>query len=95
VLSGRGLCDGLITRPEESNWMWCVVLYDLQTSCMRRPWSTVGCRARNQQTKNEKLHFKCSLISTYFDSFSTWWIFNEIKERTLYNFAIIRACKVT
>jgi hypothetical protein len=24
VLSGRGLCDGLITRPEESYWLWCV-----------------------------------------------------------------------
>ena len=25
VLSGRGLCDGLITRPEESYGLWCVV----------------------------------------------------------------------
>jgi hypothetical protein len=24
VLSGRGLCIGLITRPEESCWLWCV-----------------------------------------------------------------------
>jgi len=24
VLSGRGLCVGLITRPEESYWLWCV-----------------------------------------------------------------------
>ena len=24
VLSSRGLCDGLITRPEESYWVWCV-----------------------------------------------------------------------
>jgi len=24
VLSGTGLCDELITRPEESYWMWCV-----------------------------------------------------------------------
>ena len=32
VLSGRGLCDGLITRPEESYRMWCVVLCDLETS---------------------------------------------------------------
>jgi len=26
VLSGRGLCDGLITRPEESYRMWCVTV---------------------------------------------------------------------
>jgi hypothetical protein len=32
VLSGRGLCDGLITRPEESYRMWCVVMCDLETS---------------------------------------------------------------
>jgi len=25
VLSGRGLCDELITRPEESYRQWCVV----------------------------------------------------------------------
>jgi hypothetical protein len=27
VLSGRSLCDELITRPEESYWLWCVVLW--------------------------------------------------------------------
>ena len=32
VLSGRGLCDELITRPEESYRLWCVVVYDLETS---------------------------------------------------------------
>jgi len=26
VLSGRGLCDGLITRPEESYRLWRVVV---------------------------------------------------------------------
>jgi hypothetical protein len=36
VLSGRGLCDGLIVRPEESYGLWCVVLCDLETSRMRR-----------------------------------------------------------
>jgi hypothetical protein len=32
VLSGRGLCDGLITRPEESYRQWCVVVYDQEIS---------------------------------------------------------------
>ena len=36
-LSGRGLCDELITRPEESYRLWCVVVCDLETSRMRRP----------------------------------------------------------
>jgi len=41
--SGRGLCDGLITRPEES-------LCDLETSWMSRPWPTGGggCRSKRQ-----------------------------------------------
>ena len=36
VLSGRGLCDELITRPQESYRLWCVVVCDLETSRMRR-----------------------------------------------------------
>ena len=31
VLSGRGLCDGLITRPEESYRLWYAVVCDLET----------------------------------------------------------------
>ena len=30
VLSGRGLCDELITRPEEFYGLWCVVVCDLK-----------------------------------------------------------------
>jgi hypothetical protein len=36
VLSGTGLCDGLITRPEESYRLWRVVVCDQETSKMRR-----------------------------------------------------------
>jgi len=50
VLSGRGLCDKLISHPHESYWLWCVVVCDLETSWMRRPWPTGGCRAKNRQT---------------------------------------------
>jgi hypothetical protein len=32
VLSGRGLCDELITRPEESYRLWRVVMCVLETS---------------------------------------------------------------
>jgi hypothetical protein len=32
VLSGRGLCDELITRPEDSYRMRCVVVCGLETS---------------------------------------------------------------
>jgi len=50
VLSGRGLCDGLFTRPEESYRVWCVIVCDQETSWMRRPCPIWGCRARNKQT---------------------------------------------
>jgi hypothetical protein len=36
MLSGRGLCDGLITPPEESYRMWRVVVCDQETSKTRR-----------------------------------------------------------
>ena len=32
VLSSGGLCDELITRPEESCRLWCFVVCDLETS---------------------------------------------------------------
>ena len=32
MLSGRGLCDELITRPEEPYQLWCVVVCDLETA---------------------------------------------------------------
>jgi len=38
VLSGRGLSDELITRPEESYRLCCVVVCDLETSRMGAPY---------------------------------------------------------
>jgi len=40
VLPGRGLCDELITRPEESYRLWCVVVcdLDLETSRIGTPY---------------------------------------------------------
>jgi hypothetical protein len=46
VLSGRGLCDGLITRPEESYRLWrvvCVCVCDLENlvneEAIARDWA--------------------------------------------------------
>jgi len=50
VLSGRGLCDELITRPEESYRLWCVVVCDLETSRTRRPWPALGRSATEKET---------------------------------------------
>jgi hypothetical protein len=60
VLSGRGLCDGLITRPEESYRLWRVVVCDQETSrneeAKARYWAvknttTMGCNARKTDNK--------------------------------------------
>jgi len=71
VLSGRGHCDELITRPEESYRLRCVVVCDPETSWMRRPGPNGGCCARNKQTLQEykswsKQSEKFSLSCRYF-----------------------------
>ena len=38
VLLGRGLCDELITRPQKSYRLWCVVVCDLETSRICAPY---------------------------------------------------------
>jgi len=38
VLSGRGLCDELITRPEESYRLCCIIVCDLETSRIGTPY---------------------------------------------------------
>ena len=53
VLSGRGLCDAMITRPEESYLLWCVVVCDQEASSrMRRPWPASGCSATKKKKNN-------------------------------------------
>jgi hypothetical protein len=56
VLLGRDLCDGLITQPEESYRLRCVVVCDLEPSWMRRPWPSGGMlrqKHTNKQTVKE------------------------------------------
>jgi hypothetical protein len=43
LLSGRGLCVGLITRPEESYPVWCVWVWSWSLD-NGRLWPTGGCR---------------------------------------------------
>jgi hypothetical protein len=50
VFSGRGLCDELITRSEKSYRLWYVVMCELETSWLRRPWPARACYAKNKQT---------------------------------------------
>ena len=55
MLSGRGLCDGPITRPEESYRVRCVVLCDSEASIMRRVWQTGGCCAIKNRSSHKAI----------------------------------------
>jgi len=62
-LSGRGLCDELITRPEESYRLCCVVVCDLETSRMGAPYIYDISRLRvNYATVNRKMWSVCHKI---------------------------------
>ena len=64
VLSGRGLYDEPITRPEESYRLWCVVVCDLETSRMRRPWPALG-RSATAKKKMFQLYLPNDLNSPF------------------------------
>jgi hypothetical protein len=70
VLSGRGLCDELITRPEESYRLWCVVVCDIETSWMRMPRPTGGLSRQSKQgatargVSPRKVGASCTLSTT-------------------------------
>jgi len=54
-LSGRGLCDELITRPEESYRMCCVVVCDLETSRIGAPYIYDMCSLRVKEENSASL----------------------------------------
>ena len=69
VLSGRDLCDGLITRPEESYRLWCVLVCDLGTWRMRRlkRVRVVKCRIEKKCLKSAQIivvRFVCAALHT-------------------------------
>jgi hypothetical protein len=54
---GSGLCDGLITRSEESYRVCvcvCLIMSDMETSIMRRPELDLGCSAPEIKKKSEQ-----------------------------------------
>jgi hypothetical protein len=50
VFSGRGLCDELVARPEESYRLWCVVVCDLENLKNGEAMTRVG----SQRHRGEK-----------------------------------------
>jgi hypothetical protein len=71
VLSGRGLCDELITRPEESYRLLCVIVCDIETSWMRTPWST-GAGGRDENKRKQINCQDCTLSSDEWTCIQHW-----------------------
>jgi hypothetical protein len=65
MLSDRRLCDELITHPEESYRLWCVVVCDLETSWMRRPWPTGGLLRQKLKKRYLQTFHKVSSIKLH------------------------------
>jgi len=55
VLSGRGLCDELITRPEESYRLWCVVVCDLENLKNEEALTRIGSQRHKKKNKISSL----------------------------------------
>jgi hypothetical protein len=65
VLSGRGLCDELITRPEESYRLWCVVVCDLENLKNEEVMTRIGsqCHRKNICTS---ISYEKQICTVYF-----------------------------
>jgi hypothetical protein len=62
------VCDELITRPEESYLLCCVVVCDLETSIRRRPWPALG------RSATKKKWIRILLLPVHRLSMSFWYI---------------------
>jgi hypothetical protein len=62
VLSGRGLCDGPIPRPEESYRLWCVSECDQMKIKQPRHLLWVGRRGKDYETINTVMSLLLGLV---------------------------------
>jgi hypothetical protein len=61
VLSGRGLCDGLIPRPEESYRLWCVSECDQVENKQPRHLLWTGRRGKDCETRRKKIWWRAQI----------------------------------
>ena len=64
-MSGRGLCDELITRPEESYRLWCVVLCDLETLRIGAPYIYIYIYIYDISSLRVKQRFFCVILTMH------------------------------
>jgi hypothetical protein len=68
VLSGRGLCDELISRPEESYRLWRVVVCDHETSW----YEEATARAELQTQRNKQT---CLYVIVYVTLYACMYVY--------------------
>jgi len=92
-LSGRGLCDELITRPEESYRLCCVVVCDLETSRMGVPYIYDISHLRVNLNSCYFTDCLCILQCSYWihgstrrynESLSVWYTVDELNTNVLF-----------
>ena len=83
VLSGRGLCDELITRPEESYQLWCVVVCDIENLKNEEAMTRAGSQRhrkknhKDKRAKNVNLQTKqstTSFVCMYYIFINCSWV---------------------
>ena len=79
VLSGRGLCDELVTRPEESYRMWCVVVCDLESSRTRRPWPALVRSTAVKKKRIVRATFPYFIYSSFEHANNIWYTGNFLQ----------------
>ena len=71
MLSGRGLCDELITRPEESYRLCCAVVCDLETLRIGAPYIYIydisSLRVKNRTSLRKRIKDK-TIYAEYYNS---------------------------
>jgi hypothetical protein len=65
VLPDRGLCDELITRPEESYRLWRVVVCDQETSWYAEVIARAGLQSQRQKKIYKQIHIKFANLGCY------------------------------
>ena len=63
MLRGRGHCDQLITRPEESYRLWCIVVCDLENLKNEEAMTHVGRSATAKKKKNIYIYINTNKIT--------------------------------
>ena len=71
LLSCRGFCDELITRPEEPYRLWCVVC-DLETPRMRRPWLALGRIATEKEKERKAIRNSVNTVISWTRNVVLW-----------------------